>query len=221
MIAEDSGLFRTMLTDLFKRHELDVIGEAGAKDQVLDLIKLTPPDVVVLDIRLPPNYTDEGLQVAEALRDTHPQVGVLMLSQYAETSYAVRLLHDATAGVGYLVKDRVQDTVGLIDALHRVHRGETVIDPEVVQRLMLRRRTADPLDHLTGAEREVLKLVAEGWSNTAIARQTCSATKTVEKRVTSIARKLGLPPPDNNERADVNVRVLAVLRYLRGDASDG
>ncbi|WP_245665968.1 response regulator transcription factor [Actinoplanes subtropicus] len=215
MIAEDSGLLRAMLMDLFTRHGIQVTGDAETKDGILTLIDLAPPDVAVLDIRLPPSHSDEGLQAAEAIRERHPDVGLLVLSHYAETSYAIRLLQNGSRGLGYLVKDRVQDTVGLIDAIRRVARGEVVIDPEVVQRVMYRRRTADPLERLTRAERTVLELMAEGLSNSAIAARLHYAEKTIEKRVTAINTKLGLPHSESNGRTDVNVRVLAVLTYLR------
>jgi DNA-binding NarL/FixJ family response regulator len=152
---------------------------------------------------------------AEEIRARHPSVGLLVLSHYAETSYALRLLETSSRAVGYLVKDRVQDAERLIEALHRVVAGEVVIDPEVVQRILLRPRSVDPLQRLSAVERQVLALMAEGRSNNAIADRLSYSTKTIEKRVSAIAQKLGLPNPDDHDRSDVNLRVLAVLTYLR------
>lgn len=215
MIAEDSGLLRQMLTELLTRHGFDVTGQAQTQDQILHLVDHAPPDVVILDIRLPPGHCDEGLQAASAIRARHPKVGLLVLSHYAETSYAMRLLENGPHGLGYLVKDRVQDIVGLLDATRRVAAGDVVIDPEVVHRVMARRRTTDPLDRLTPGEREVLALIAEGLSNTAVAQRLNYSLKTVEKRLTAITHKLDLPHTDATTRSDVNIRVLAVLTYLR------
>ncbi len=209
MIAEDSGLLRQLLGELLTRHGLEVTGQAANGDDLLRLVEGAPPDVVVLDIRLPPSYRDEGLRAASEIRARHPQVGLLVLSHYAETSYAMRLLEGGARGVGYLVQDRVQDAARLVDAIRRVAAGEAAIDPEVVQRVMFRRRTADPLERLTLGERQVLGLIAEGWSNAAI------ADRLVEKRVTAITQKLDLPTSDDAGRSDINVRVLAVLTYLR------
>ena len=215
MIAEDSGLLRQLLAELLTRHGLEVTGQAANGDDLLRLVEGAPPDVVVLDIRLPPSYRDEGLRAASEIRARHPQVGLLVLSHYAETSYAMRLLEGGARGVGYLVKDRVQDADRLVDAIRRVAAGEAAIDPEVVQRVMFRRRTADPLERLTLGERQVLGLIAEGWSNAAIADRLSCSLKTVEKRVTAITQKLDLPTSDDAGRSDINVRVLAVLTYLR------
>ncbi len=215
MIAEDSGLLRQLLGELLTRHGLEVTGQAANGDDLLRLVEGAPPDVVVLDIRLPPSYRDEGLRAASEIRARHPQVGLLVLSHYAETSYAMRLLEGGARGVGYLVKDRVQDADRLVDAIRRVAAGEAAIDPEVVQRVMFRRRTADPLERLTLGERQVLGLIAEGWSNAAIADRLSCSLKTVEKRVTAITQKLDLPTSDDAGRSDINVRVLAVLTYLR------
>ena len=215
VIAEDSGLLRQMLTELLTTRGFDVIGQAATVPEVLRLVAAEPPDVVILDIRMPPTYRDEGLQAAQQIHVCHPAVGLLVLSHYAETSYAVRLLELSSHAVGYLVKDRVQDADRLVDALHRVGAGEVVIDPEVVQRVLLRPRVVDPLERLSVVERQVLALMAEGRSNTAIAHKLSYSVKTVEKRVTAISQKLGLPHPDDHDRADVNLRVLAVLTYLR------
>jgi DNA-binding NarL/FixJ family response regulator len=200
VIAEDSGLLRQMLTETLTRRGFDVIAQAKALPELLGLVAADPPDVVVLDIRMPPTHRDEGLQAAEEIRARHPSVGLLVLSHYAETSYAVRLLELSSHAVGYLVKDRVQDADRLV---------------EVVQRVLSRPRVVDPLDRLTAVERQVLSLMAEGRSNTAIAQKLSYSVKTIEKRVTAISQKLGLPHPNDHDRSDVNVRVLAVLAYLR------
>jgi len=213
LIADDSGLLRQMLVETFTRRGLEVIGEAGSLPELLRAVEADPPDVVVLDVRMPPDHRDEGLQAAQWIRARYPSVGLLVLSHYAETSYAVRLLDLAAGSVGYLVKDRVQDTDRLIDAVRRVAQGEVVVDSEVIQRVMRRNRTEDPLRDLTRGERQVLELMAEGRSNSAIARELNYSPKTVEKRITAVSRKLGLPQDD--ERSDINLRVLAVLRYLR------
>jgi DNA-binding NarL/FixJ family response regulator len=215
VIAEDSGLLRQMLTELLTSRGFDVTGEAASVPELLRLVAADPPDVVILDIRMPPTYRDEGLQAAQQIHACHPAVGLLVLSHYAETAYAVRLLELSSHAVGYLVKDRVQDADRLVDALHRVVAGEVVIDPEIVQRVLLRPRVVDPLERLSAVERQVLALMAEGRSNTAIAHKLSYSVKTVEKRVTAISQKLGLPHPDDHDRGDVNLRVLAVLTYLR------
>lgn len=214
MIAEDSGLLRQMLAEMLTRRGFDVTGQAQTKDELLHLVERIPPDVVILDIRLPPDHRDEGLQAASEIRARHPEVGLLVLSHYAETSYAMRLLGGGARGVGYLIKDRVQDSDRLIDAIRRVAAGETAIDPEVVERMMFRRRTVDPLDRLSTGERRVLGLMAEGLSNAAIAERVGYSLKTVEKRITAITHKLRLPHPDIS-RSDINIRVLTVLTYLR------
>jgi DNA-binding NarL/FixJ family response regulator len=215
MIAEDSGLLRQMLTELLTSHGLQITGSVSTTEELLHLIAATPPDVVVLDIRMPPTYRDEGLRTAIAIRSQYPNIGLLILSHYAETSYAVTLLEHASRAVGYLVKDQVQDVHRLIEALTRVAAGEVVIDSEIVQRMMRRRRVNDPLANLTPSERQVLALIAEGRSNSAIAETLHYSHKTVEKRITTLCRKLGLTDPTNANRADVNIRVLAVLIYLR------
>ena len=215
MIAEDSGLLRQLLAGILQRHGHQVTGQASHTGQILPMIAAQPPDVVILDIRLPPGHSDEGLRAARDIRASHPAVGILVLSHYAETSYAVRLLENGSRGIGYLVKDRVQDTGRLLDAVRRVASGETVIDADIVRRLMGRRRDPDPLAGLTGSERQVLALMAEGLSNTAIAGRLFFSPKTVEKRATAITRKLGIPDIGYPGRSAVNVRVAAVLTYLR------
>lgn len=218
MIAEDSGLLRQLLVEMLTRRGFDVTGQARTKDELLTLVEAAPPDVVILDIRLPPDHRDEGLQAASEIRARHPNVGLLVLSHYAETSYAMRLLENGARGVGYLVKDRVQDSDRLVDAVRRVAAGETAIDPEVVERVMFRLRTVDPLQRLTAGEQTVLRLMAEGLSNAAIAERLSYSQKTVEKRITAITQKLDLQDTLIG-RSDINTRVLSVLTYLR--SADG
>ena len=218
VIAEDSGLLRHLLAETLTAHGCRVVGQAGTAPELLHLVDAAPPEVVVTDIRMPPSYRDEGLVAVEQLRRRHADLGVLVLSHYAETAYAVRLLECASRGVGYLIKDRVQDADRLVDAVRRVAAGEVILDPDVVQRIVLRPRVADPLRRLTAAERGVLALMAEGHSNHAIADKLSYSVKTVEKRITAIAQKLDLRGLDRNGPAAVNVRVLAVLAYLRHDA---
>jgi DNA-binding NarL/FixJ family response regulator len=214
MIAEDSGLLRELLVDELSSRGVHITGQATSKPELLSLVAAQPPDAVILDIRLPPDHSDEGLQAAEEIRRRHPQVALLVLSHYGETRFAARLLECAEEHVGYLVKDRVNDIDHLMQALHRVVAGEVVIDPEIVRRLLARKRHADPLDRLTPRERLVLELMARGNTNAAIARELGCTAKTVERHVTTICRKLDLS--DRAEaRADVNTRVLAVLTFLR------
>ncbi|MGJ5828474.1 response regulator transcription factor [Streptomyces ossamyceticus] len=215
VIAEDSGLLRHMLAETLTARGFTVIAQAGTLPEVLQAVAADPPDVAVLDIRMPPDHRDEGLRAAERIRADHPGTGLLVLSHYAETSYAMRLLKAADQAVGYLIKDRVRDADRLVDAIKRVASGEVVVDPEVVQRVLTRPRRTDPLAALVPVERQVLALMAEGHSNTSIASRLSYSLKTVEKRVTAISQKLGLPHPESHERAHVNLRVLAVLAYLR------
>lgn len=215
VIVEDSGLLRQLLVQLLTSRGVEVVGEAAERDEAIAVVARTRPDIAILDIRLPPGHGDDGLQAAAAVRRDQPDVGLLILSHYLETSYAERLLTFADDRVGYLVKDRVQDAQMLLDALQRVAAGEVVIDPDLVRRIMRRRRRHDPLDALTPHEREVLSLMAEGFSNAAIGARTHCSVKTVEKRITSISDKLGLRREDGAERLSVNTRVLAVLEYLR------
>jgi DNA-binding NarL/FixJ family response regulator len=200
-----------LLTD----NGLTVTGQAASLPELLGVVDANPPDLVLLDIRMPPHYQDEGLQAAEQIRLRHPQVGLLVLTHYAETAYALRLLEFADRAVGYIVKDRVQDSERLLEAVRRIADGETVIDPSVVQQILRRPRAASPLTRLTAVEQKVLALVAEGYSNAAIADQLSYSVKTVEKRLTAIATTLGLPAVDDQARSEVNIRVLTVLAYLR------
>lgn len=209
MICDDSALFRRGLALLLADVGLDVVGDAADVGQLLALIHGAAPDAVILDIRMPPTFTDEGLAAADMLHRTYPKLGVLVLSTYAETAYALRLL-DIGGGIGYLLKDRVDDAAAVRDALERVGRGETVVDPDIVTRLLTRHRHTDRLDRLTDRERAVLAQMAEGRSNAAIARHLHLAEKTVESHIATLMAKLHLEPtPDDNRR------VLAVLAWMR------
>ena len=214
-IVEDEPLFLDALATSLASQQVDVVARARHADEALALIDHTAPDVALLDIRLPPGFTDEGLRLAERVRATYPSVGLLVLSSYAEAAYAERLIsmEQDTAAVGYLLKERVGDVAELLDALHRVAAGDVVVDPYVITRLMSRRRRHDPLAALTAHERRVLGLVAEGRSNLGIAQETGCRITTVEKHLTAITGKLGLTQA--TDRRSVNVRVLATLEYLR------
>ncbi|MFE7671595.1 LuxR C-terminal-related transcriptional regulator [Streptomyces albidoflavus] len=214
VIAEDSVLLREGLTRLLtdRGHEVVAgVGDAQALLKTIDELGTEGnlPDVVVADVRMPPTHTDEGVRAAVLLRQTHPQVGVLVLSQYVEEQYAVELLAGETRGVGYLLKDRVAEVREFVDAVARVARGGTALDPEVVAQLLGRSRKQDVLAVLTPREREVLELMAEGRTNAAIARRLVVSDGAVEKHVSNIFQKLGLSPSDGDHR-----RVLAVLTYL-------
>jgi len=209
VIAEDSLLLRAGLARLLTEAGLEVVGEAGDARDLMRMVSLRAPDVAVVDVRMPPTHTDEGLRAARTIRERHPGCGVLVLSQYLEEAYAMELLGDDARGLGYLLKDRVMDLEGFVDAVRRVGEGGSALDPEVVSRLIGRRRDA-PLDALTPREREVLELMAEGRSNRGIAGQLVVTERAVEKHVTSIFGKLRLPAAEADHR-----RVLAVLAYLR------
>ncbi|WP_213450695.1 response regulator transcription factor [Rhizomonospora bruguierae] len=208
VIGEDSVLLRDGLVRLLTAHDLDVVATAGDAESFLRLVSEHRPDVVVLDVRMPPSFTDEGLRAALVLRRQYPEIAVLLLSQYVEERYATELLSGPPSRVGYLLKDRVADVGDFVEALRRVASGGTALDPEVVSQLLLRRRR-DPLERLTPREREVLGLMAEGRSNSAIAVALCVTDSAVGKHVNNIFAKLDLPPADNDHR-----RVLAVLRFL-------
>jgi DNA-binding NarL/FixJ family response regulator len=211
VIAEDAALLREGLTRLLEDRGHLVAAAVAGPGALLAAVAEHQPDVVIVDVRMPPTFTDEGLRAAIELRRDHPGTGVLVFSQYIETRYATRLLAGGTAGVGYLLKDRVADVAEFADALARVAAGGTALDPEVITQLLGASRRADGLASLTAREREVLGLMAEGRSNAAIAAQLVVSPGAVEKHVASIFGKLGLPPSENDNR-----RVLAVLRYLGG-----
>jgi DNA-binding NarL/FixJ family response regulator len=210
VLADDAALFRQGLGRLLAERDHTVVGEAGDAQQLLEHVAAQQPDVAIIDIRMPPDHVDEGLVAALAIRERHPRVGVVVLSQYLETHHAVRLLAESPRGVGYLLKDRVGDIAELEDALARVAAGGSAIDPEIVAGLLRRAREHDPLAELTTREREVLAMMAEGYSNQAIGERFVLSKRTVESHVHSIFLKLGLPPGPAEDR-----RVLAVLRYLQ------
>jgi DNA-binding NarL/FixJ family response regulator len=210
VVADDTMLTRQGIIRLLRDAGIDVVAEAQDAQGLLDQVRLARPDVALVDIRMPPTHTDEGLVAAQAIRAEQPQVGVLVLSQYVEPSYALRLLQEQPERVGYLLKERVFDIATVVDALRRIVDGETVIDPTIVARLVGRRRRQDPLTVLSEREREVLGLVAEGLSNRAIAARLYVTERTVEAHVTQIFQKLRLP-----ESPDQHRRVLAVLAFLR------
>ena len=211
VVADDVMLTREGIVRLLQDAGIDVVAEAEDAEGLIREVSRTRPDVALVDIRMPPTHTDEGLVAARAIRSEHPQVGVLVLSQYVEPSYALRLIQDHPERVGYLLKERVFDIATVVDALRRIVDGETVIDPTIVSRLVGRRRRDDPLTELTEREREVLGLVAEGMSNRAIASRLFVTERTVEAHITQIFMKLRLP-----ESPDQHRRVLAVLAFLRG-----
>jgi DNA-binding NarL/FixJ family response regulator len=209
VIAEDAAVLRDGLVHLLTDRGHDVLAAVPDAEALQAAVEEHRPDVAVVDIRMPPTHTDEGLRAAVALRAAHPDLGVLVFSQYVETRYAAQLLAGGARGVGYLLKDRVADVSDFVDALVRVAAGGTVLDPEVVTQLMGTTRRTEALAGLTAREREVLGLMAEGRSNAAVAAALFLSAGAVEKHITSIFGKLGLPPSDADHR-----RVLAVLRYL-------
>ena len=210
IVAEDLLLTREGIVRLLAGAGVEVVAQTADTDGLLGLISRHRPDAVVLDIRMPPTHTDEGIVAAAKVRDTFPGVGVLVLSHYLESAWALRLVEEHPEGVGYLLKDRVVDGAAIVDALRRVVDGETVVDPTIVARLLGRRRRNDPLAALSPRERDVLGLVAEGLSNRAIAERLVVAERTVENHMSSIFGKLDLP-----ESPDQHRRVLAVLTFLR------
>jgi DNA-binding NarL/FixJ family response regulator len=210
VIADDSVLLREGVRRLLEEAGFDVVGQAGDAAELLRQVAEKTPDVAIVDIRMPPTHTDEGLRAARELRRRHPTLGILVLSQYVRPSYAFELLSDDARGMGYLLKDRVSDLKELTDAVERVGRGGSVLDPSVVGQLVRRpRRGHDPLDDLSEREREVLALMAEGRSNKAIADRLFITERTVEKHVTGILMKLRIPESEDDHR-----RVLAVIAYL-------
>src|SRR5580704_8334257 len=211
VIAEDAGLLREGLTAMLADRWHQVCAAVGDAAALLAAVQEHGPDVAVVDIRMPPTHTDEGLRAALQLRAEHPRTGVLVFSQYIETRYATRLLEGNASGIGYLLKDRVADVAEFADALERVGSGGTALDPEVVSQLLGASRRSTGLASLTIRERDVLSLMAEGRSNAGIAAGLVVTGGAVEKHVASIFAKLGLPPSEGDNR-----RVLAVLRYLGG-----
>jgi DNA-binding NarL/FixJ family response regulator len=210
VVADDVMLTRAGIVRLLKDAGVEVVAEVEDASALLHQVHLTRPDVALVDIRMPPTHTDEGLVAAEAIRRELPEVGVLVLSEYVEPAYAMRLIQEHPERVGYLLKERVFDIATVVDALRRLNDGETVIDPTIVSRLVGRRRRVNPLANLSNREREVLGLIAEGMSNRAIAARLFVTERTVEAHVTQIFQKLRLA-----ESPDQHRRVLAVLEFLR------
>jgi DNA-binding NarL/FixJ family response regulator len=208
VLGEDSLLLRAGVARLLEDAGIEVVGQAGDLDDLLRKVRAHKPDVAIVDIKMPPTHSDEGLRAARIIRSELPGTGVLVLSQYVEKEYAAELLAESAEGVGYLLKDRVADLERFIDSIRRVADGGSALDPQVVSQ-MLARRSAGPLDQLTNREREVLALMAEGRSNHSIAAELVITERAVEKHVTSIFGKLGLPATPEDHR-----RVLAVLAYV-------
>jgi DNA-binding NarL/FixJ family response regulator len=210
VVADDSVLLREGVVRLLEENGFEVVGQAGDADDLIRKVKAHKPDVAVVDIRMPPTNTDDGLRAALEIRAQLPDTGVLVLSQYVEEGYALDLVGESAGGVGYLLKDRVADVDRFVDSVKRVADGGSALDPEVVSQLVGRARRDDPLEELTPREREVLELMAEGRSNHAIAEHMIVTERAVEKHVTSIFGKLALAPAPEDHR-----RVLAVLAFLR------
>jgi DNA-binding NarL/FixJ family response regulator len=210
MLADDAVLFREGMARVLTDVGFAVTGQVGDGAALLALVRVDPPDIAVLDLRMPPGFSAEGIDTAAAIRAAAPGVGLMLLSQYVEVHHAMRLMTEFDGGVGYLLKDRVSDLAAFGTDVRKVASGETVIDPELVARLVARRRERDPLDELTDRERAVLALMAQGLSNAAVAADLHLAIKTVEAHVTAIFTKLGLVQHEREHR-----RVLAVLTFLR------
>jgi DNA-binding NarL/FixJ family response regulator len=212
VIADDSALMREGVARLLEENGMEVVGQAANADDLLLRVRSYNPDVAVIDIRMPPTLTDEGARAAEQIRAERPEIGILILSQVIDASFALSFFTEHPEGFGYLLKDRVLEVDDFLEAVRRVARGGTVVDPEVVSQLLGRRRPDDPLAELTGREREILALMAEGRSNQGIGHKLFLSPKTIETHVHAIFRKLGLESaPDDNRR------VLAVLAYLGRD----
>ena len=209
VIAEDNPLLRDGIAALLSDHDIAVVATAADGGELQAAVAAHRPDIAVVDVRMPPTYTDEGVRAAVAIRAAYPRTAVLLFSQWVETTYARRLLRDGAGGIGYLLKDRIVSTQEFLDALDRVAAGGTALDPEVIRQLLTAPRRDPGLDRLTPREQEILALVAEGRSNPAIADRLQLAARSVEKHVTSIFTKLNLAPTSTDHR-----RVLAVLRYL-------
>lgn len=214
VIAEDSVLLREGLARLMEVGGIEVIDTVGDAEALLRSVERDLPDLVVADVRMPPDQSDEGVRAALVLRRRYPELAVLMLSQYVEERYAVELLTGQMRGIGYLLKDRVADVAEFLDSLRRVAEGGTALDPEVVSQLLVRRNGSE-LDRLTPREREVLSHMAEGRSNAGIAAVLVLSEGAVSKHINSIFTKLGLPPSDSGNR-----RVLAILKFLQGNTKD-
>ena len=210
IVADDSLLLREGISRLLVEAGFEVVGRASTGEEALAQVEQHKPDVAIVDIRMPPTHSDEGLKAAQEIRARHPDVGVLVLSQYVELGLAARLLADNAAGLGYLLKDRITDLDEFAAAIRRVGAGGSALDPAIVSQLLARRRDDDLLQHITPREREVLALMAQGYSNQAIADRLVVTVRAVEKHVTSIFDKLGLPDTSDSHR-----RVLAVLAFLR------
>jgi DNA-binding NarL/FixJ family response regulator len=211
VIADDSVIVREGIVALLTRAGIEVAGQASNPDELMDAVDAHRPDVAIVDIRMPPTHTDEGLRAAHALRERHPGIGILILSQYVEVGIATRLLAESPERLGYVLKDRVANVGEFADTLDRVADGGSALDPQIVSQLLSADRRNGPLAHLTPREREVLELVAEGRSNPSIAEHLGITLRSTEKHVTSIFAKLDLPADSGEHR-----RVLAVLRFLRG-----
>jgi DNA-binding NarL/FixJ family response regulator len=209
VVAEDSVLLREGIVRLLDERGFEVVGQAGDAEDLMRKVGAHRPDIAVVDIRMPPTNTDDGLRAALRIRGEHPDTGVLVLSAYVEETYALELVSESAAGLGYLLKDRNADVDAFVDAVRRVADGGSALDPEVVSRLVGRSRRSDPLESLTPREREVLELMAQGRSNAAIAEALVVTERAVEKHVTSIFGKLDLVPAPEDHR-----RVLAVLTFL-------
>jgi DNA-binding NarL/FixJ family response regulator len=210
VLAEDSVLLREGVARLLEDEGFEVVAQTGSAEDLMLKVRSYSPNVVIVDIRMPPTHTDEGLRAAQEIRETYPEVGVLVLSQYVEPTYAMELLAESAEGVGYLLKDRVSDVHEFAAAVRRVGEGGSALDPAIVSQLVGRRRRDDPIDQLTPREREVLEHMAQGRSNQGIANELVVTERAVEKHVTSIFGKLRLPHATEDHR-----RVLAVLTYLR------
>jgi DNA-binding NarL/FixJ family response regulator len=215
-IAEDSGLFRSSLALLLRSLGAEVTASVASGPELLAAIRVSPPDAVILDIRMPPSFSDEGIRAAHEIRGLHPGTGILVLSTYAESSYASQLLETVPSGVGYLLKDNVTDADALMESLERVAAGETVVDPAIVRRLLGRKRKPSVMDTLNERELAVLRHMAEGRSNLGIAKELYLSARTVETHVTNVFTKLGLTSSDTE-----NNRVRAVLTFLRSAGMQG
>lgn len=210
ILADDAVLFREGMARILVEVGFEVLGQARHGDELVDLVRRDPPDVVITDLRMPPGFADEGIQAAVTIRSFAPQVGLMLLSQYVEVHHALRLMDDFDGAVGYLLKDRVCDLSAFAGDVRRVAAGEVVIDPELVSRLVGRRRERNPLEQLTSREREVLTLMARGLTNAALSQELFLSSKTIEGYVRSVFTKLGLEQGEREHR-----RVVAVLHFLR------